>query len=126
MAQLSEDQFSIMRVLWEGGEMKPSEIRQRLPFAIKDSALRYHLSVLRKAGYLNRRKRGKAYHYRAARSPDGTLRGILRSLADAFNESSTAGLLIRMVRQERLSAEEIEELKRLAAESAQDGKQGKP
>ena len=93
---LTDAEFEVMRILWSGAEMKPAEILEQFPRDISDSTLRTFLSDLLDEGYVTRRKKGKAYYYRAKMRQESAFRQRLLQLVDAFCEGSH-GVLVKTV-----------------------------
>ena len=116
MAQFTKGELDVMRILWAQGEMKPAEIQEKFPRDIKNSALRSYLSILLEKGHLTRRKVGKAFYYRPKTRRESAFRNTLWSFLDTFCEGSPEGLLVRLIKAEKLSEKELLELKRLADE----------
>ncbi|GAF81973.1 unnamed protein product [marine sediment metagenome] len=116
MASLTAGELDVMRILWDRGKLKPAEIQQLYPRPIKNAAVRFQLRVLLEKGHVSRRKVGKAYYYAAVTRRDGALRKMARRMADAFSGGSTAGLIAELIKSEKLTADEIRELKRIAGE----------
>ncbi len=114
MPRFTPGELNVMRLLWEHGEMKPAEIRQKYPQKIKDPALRSYLSILLDKGHVTRRRKGRAYYYKAATRRSSALRTMLRELVDACFDGSTQALLVSLIKSQKLSTEELLELKRLA------------
>ena len=114
MAQFTEGEMEVMRILWAHGEMKPAKIQEKFPREIKNSALRSYLTILLEKGHVTRRKFGKAYFYKAKTPRESAFRHTFRSLLDTFCEGSAEGLLVRLIKSEKLSEEELLELKRIA------------
>ena len=112
---LTATELEVMRILWEHGELKPAEIQSRYARPIKNAALRFQLRVLLEKGHVARRKIGKAYYYRAATRRGGTLKSMIRRLADVYCDGSTIGLIAELIRTEKLTSDDIEELKQIAA-----------
>lgn len=96
--------------------MKPSEIHRLYPEPIKNPALRSYLTILCEKGHVRRRKVGKAYFYQAVTRREPALRKTLRELIDTYCAGSTQALLLNLIRSEKLSEEQLIELKRLADE----------
>src|SRR5262245_3664543 len=90
--QFTPGELAVMRILWEAGELKPSEIQARFLQPIKNPALRSYLTVLLDKGHVTRRKVGKAFYYRAATRRRTAFRSILREIVDAYCEGSTRNL----------------------------------
>lgn len=123
MKRLTRGELEVMRVLWEQGEAKPAEIQERFPRPIKNSALRSYLTILLEKGHVTRRKVGKAYHYGAKTRRQRALRSMLAEMAENFCEGSTRALMAHLIRSEKLSDEELLELRRIA-EGEEQGDRG--
>jgi predicted transcriptional regulator len=115
MTTLTARDLEIMRVLWEGGSLKPAEIQDQLSTPVKNSALRWQLESLMEKGHVTRHKRGKAYFYQAATPRRSALSKLVQRMADIFCEGSAVALIGQMIESENLSAEDIRELRRYAA-----------
>lgn len=114
MSQLTAGEMEVMQILWQHGELKPAEIQARFPRRIKNPALRSYLSILLEKGHVTRRQQGRAYYYRAKTRRQSVFRLMLRDLVDTFCNGSTQALLCNLIEFEKLSEEELLELKRLA------------
>ena len=110
-------ELKVMQLLWEHGEQKPAELQENFPEPIKNPALRSYLSILLEKGHVTRRKVGKAYLYKAKTKQTRVFRGMLAELVDSFCDGSTRNLLLEVVRDEKLSADDIEELRKFAKEN---------
>ncbi len=55
MPQLTPGELKVMKLLWDHGELKPSECQDRLPEPIKNPALRSYLTSLLEKGHASRR-----------------------------------------------------------------------
>ncbi len=75
--------------------------------------------------HVTRRKVGKAYFYKARTRRESAFRHTLRSLLDTFCEGSAEGLLVRLIKAEELSENELLELKRIADEVHRTQKDGR-
>jgi len=113
MRKFTKNELEVMKILWEGGDMKPSEIQEKFPIPIKNPALRSHLSFLLEKGHVTRRKHKRAYYYKAKTKKESVFRHMYGNLVDAFFEGSTESLLCHLVKSEKLSKETISELNKL-------------
>ncbi|MFA6242894.1 MAG: BlaI/MecI/CopY family transcriptional regulator [Candidatus Hydrogenedentales bacterium] len=118
-------ELECMKILWEFGEQKPSEIQERMSRSLKNPAVRSYLSILVEKGYVSRRKVGKAYYYKAKTHRDRAFRGMMRELVATFCGGSTRRLMAFLIKNENLSAAELEELARAAEEDPEDDKRPK-
>lgn len=109
-------ELRVMQALWEHGELKPAELRERFGEPIKDPALRSYLKILVEKGHVSRRKDGKAYFYSAVTPRKRALRAMLTEIVDSFFAGSTKQLLLSLVESERLSEADLSELRSAAAE----------
>jgi len=116
MPRFTPGELKVMRVLWEYGELKPSELQARFPEPIKNPALRSYLTTLLEKGHVARRRAGKAYFYRAVTRSRSAFRTMLGELVDAYCGGSVQALVMNIIQAERLSEAELLELKRLADE----------
>lgn len=114
MDKFSDSELQVMKLLWLHGEMKPAEIQELHASAIKNSALRFTLSVLVDKGHVKRRQIGKAFHYRAITKRSATFKRSLKEMIDVFFEGSTDSLLMTLIKNEKLSDDDLLTLKKLA------------
>ena len=114
MPRLTQGELEIMRILWDHGELKPADIQEQFPRKITNSSLRSYLAILLDKNHLVRRRVGKAYFYRANTRRNLVLRDKLRDLTRAYCGGSVDALLCQLIRSQKLSAEDLIELKRLS------------
>ena len=114
MPQFTQGELEIMKILWEHGSLKPSELLKRYPRSIKNAALRAALRVLVEKGHVSRSKNGKAYFYQAVTPPQNAMRKMIHKLTDVFYGGSSAALIAHLMETENLSKTDIEELQRIA------------
>ncbi len=114
MATFTTGESEIMKILWDSGEQKPSEIQVRHPRKIRNAALRFQLKVLLEKGHVTRTKIGKAYYYKAATARKGAFKKMAKRMAEMFCRGSAAGLITELIKTEKLNEKEIQELKELA------------
>ena len=114
MPKFTAGEMEVMRILWEHGELKPPQIQEHFGRPIKNPALRSYLSILLEKGHLLRRRKGRAYYYRAKTRRASAFRTMLRELVDVCCDGSSEALLCHLIKSERLSEKELLRLKRLA------------
>jgi BlaI family penicillinase repressor len=117
MPRLTPGELKVMKLLWDHGELKPSELEDRFPEPIKNPALRSYLTTLLEKGHVTRRRVGKAYYYNAVTRSRSAFQTMLGELVDSFCGGSIQGLVMNIIKAEQLSEEELLEMKRLADES---------
>jgi BlaI family transcriptional regulator, penicillinase repressor len=114
MPPFTPGELKVMRLLWEHGELKPADLQKHFPEPIKNPAIRSYLTTLLEKGHVTRRLVGKAYHYRPATRPRSAFRSMLSELVDVYCGGSVEALVMNIIKSERLSEDELLELKRLA------------
>ena len=114
MSSFTSTELEVMKILWEHGELKPAQIQEKYSRPIKNAALRFQLKVLLEKGHITRQKIGKAYCYKALTLREGSLRKMVSRMAEIYSKGSTAGLIAELIKNEKLSAEELLELQQLA------------
>ena len=112
--ELSAVELEILGILWTDHPRKPAEIEEALSRRIENATLRSILVGLVEKGYLKRDRVGKAYFYRPARKASSVRRKITDSLATIFAEGSRLGLIAQLIKDEKLSADQVKELQKLA------------
>ncbi len=117
MESFTPSELEIMKVLWEHGSLKPSEIEDHYPRPVGNAAVRSVLLILLDKGHVTRKKVGKAYFYRARTQPDSEFRRWTHRFADVFCGGSPKALIAQLIKSEKLSAEDIRELQRVAAQN---------
>ena len=116
MPRFTPGELRVMQLLWAHGELKPAELQSLYPEPIKNPALRSFLKILVEKGHVTRRKVGKAYLYKARTPRQRAFSTMLGDLVETFCAGSVEQLLLALVRKEKLSEEDLLELKRLADE----------
>ena len=119
MADLNPNELEAMRVLWEHGPVKPADIQDQFAWDIENATLRSVLRGLVEGSHATRQKRGKAYFYQAKTSRHGVLSKMAQHMAQVFTGGSTADLISQLITREKLSAEEIEQLRQIAADKVE-------
>jgi BlaI family transcriptional regulator, penicillinase repressor len=111
---LTEREAQIINVIWRLGEATAEQVRETLPGDPHDSTVRTLLRVMETKGYLKHEARGKAYVYRAAVGRQKAQRLALRSVLARFFAGSAEDLVLRLIEDEHLSSEQLDELKQSA------------
>ncbi|MFB3789436.1 MAG: BlaI/MecI/CopY family transcriptional regulator [bacterium] len=120
MVQFTPGEWEIMRILWKHGALKPAELQELYPRPIKNAAMRAALRVLVEKGHVIRRKKGKAYYYEAKTPEQSALKNMVQRLKEVFYGGSSAALISHLMETEKLSPEDIKELRRVARKRLED------
>lgn len=122
---MTEREAQIMGVVWERGRATAEEVRRELPGDPHDSTVRTLLRVLEKKGYVVREAEGRAHAYRPAVAREGAQRSAVMSLVERFFRGSAEELVMRLIEDEQITAEQLEELKRSAEGTKRAGGRGR-
>ncbi len=109
---LTPREAQIMAVLWDAAPATAEQIREALPDKPHDSTVRTLLRVLEAKGYVRHVVRGKAYEYRPAVGRARAERKALRSLLSRFFGGSAEALVLRLIEDEQLTPEQLDQLQR--------------
>jgi predicted transcriptional regulator len=111
---LTEREAEIMDLLWARGRATAEEVRAALRGRPHDSTVRTLLRVLETKGHVRHETAGKVYVYRPVTARDKAQRSALQSLLTRFFGGSAEDLVLRLLEEEHLTAEELAELLRSA------------
>ena len=122
MISLHQNELEALRILWESGELKPSEIQAKFSWPIDNGTLRSALLNLVEEKHITRKQQGKAFHY-AARLPKATLlRGFMHQLARVFAGGSHHGLVAQLVETADIKPADLRFLRQTAAGKTEKSK----
>jgi predicted transcriptional regulator len=113
---VSDAELEVLKVLWARGPATVREVaaalrkqRRRLAY----NTVLTLLSRLRDKGYVDADRRGTAHRFRPVVTRDELLGSSLAALAERVCDGLASPLVLALVRDQRLSAEEIAELRAL-------------
>ena len=114
MNELNENEKEALRVLWERGEVKPAEIQSAFGWKIENATLRSVLRNLMEKGFVNRRKEGKAFLYRARSRRASQFSQAMQRMAEIFTGGSKTDLILELLKREKLSPQDLATLQEIA------------
>ncbi|RZK19358.1 MAG: BlaI/MecI/CopY family transcriptional regulator [Pedobacter sp.] len=120
MEELTKTEERIMQILWKLEKAFVKDIIDELddepkpPYNTISSIVR----LLEKKGYVNYKAYGKTYEYFPAITKDEYTKTTFSKMFSGYFDSSPANLLSFMVKEEKLSEKDIEEIKKLISENA--------
>jgi predicted transcriptional regulator len=100
-----------MEVLWQQRAATAEQVREALPDALHDSSVRTLLRVLEAKGYVQHSLQGRAYVYHPSVGRSKVQRSALHNMLKRLFGGSASALVLRLIEDEQLSAEQLEELK---------------
>jgi BlaI family penicillinase repressor len=121
--ELGEAELGVLRALWDAG---PATVREVLAHLhrrgrrVAYTTVQTLLTRLEQKRYVTSDKSGLAFVYRARVSRDRVTRSRLKSLVRQLYDGAAGPLVLQLIRNERLTPEEIEELQRLIDELTED------
>jgi predicted transcriptional regulator len=113
---ISEAELEVLKVLWEhtsGTVREINTILRRQGRRWAYTTVQTLLQRLESKGHVQSDKTGTAHVYRASVSRDDLLSRRLRELADQFCDGTASPLLLALVGDSRLTADEIKQLRQL-------------
>jgi predicted transcriptional regulator len=125
-ATLTEAELRLMDVLWEQG---PSSVQAVLDGLPKKSQLAYNsvlttIRILEKKGYLRHIKDGRAHIYRPLVEREEASRSEIRHLAHRFFKNSHEMLVLNILEERGVDAEELNRLRQLLEQTQPEKETG--
>lgn len=126
-ATLTEAELRIMNVLWERRSATVHEVLESMP---PKPALAYNsvltiVRILEKKGYVKHAKDGRAYVYMPLVDRESATRSEVRRLVSRFFANSPELLVLNILEDESIDAEEIARLRQLLEKSQEGSKDGR-
>jgi len=119
---LTEAELRLMKILWRRGESAVTDLVAAMP---DDEALAYNsvlttIRILEQKGYVEHRQEGRAFIYRPSVLENEASRSEVKHVLSRFFGNSRERLLLSLLGDEEVSAEELERLKEVIRQSAPD------
>ncbi len=118
---LTEREAEIMEILWELGEATSEQIRGRLAGEPHDSSVRTILRVLDTKGYVRLNRRSRPIVYRPRVPKVRVQQKAAKALLQRFFGGSAEALVLRLIEDEKLTPEQLNELKVKSSTSRKRG-----
>jgi predicted transcriptional regulator len=117
---LTEQELEIMKVVWE---LRTATVRDVYETLLRRRKIAYTtvmtmMNILEAKRYLKKQAEGRAYLYQATRPRSEVIKGMVREFVDRVFNGSAEPLLVQLVKDRRLSKEELEKIARTIEESA--------
>ncbi|MFL5327502.1 MAG: BlaI/MecI/CopY family transcriptional regulator [Gemmataceae bacterium] len=106
----TEREAEIMQFLWSRDRATAEEIRGAMKGQPHDSTVRTLLRVLEEKRHVTHEAVGKVYHYRPVTQQVRAQKTALRNLLTQFFGGSAENLVLRLIEEDELSADELREL----------------
>jgi len=117
-ATLTEAELRLMNVLWDNGSCTVQQVLDGLP---GDTSMAYNsvlttIRILERKGYLRHNKDGRAYVYSAVVQRADATRSEVRHLVKRFFQDSHELLVLNVLEDRNIDAEELKRLRELLGE----------
>jgi BlaI family penicillinase repressor len=116
---LTPPELAIMKIVWQQGPVTVRDVYEALRETrrVAYTTVMTTMNILETKGYLKKDTQGRAYRYRATRPEDTVISGMVREFVNRVFNGASGPLLLHLVRQEKLTSKEREELLRLIREA---------
>ena len=114
--ELTERELEVMHVFWNVGQLTAAEVRDQLAAAGRELAyttVATLIRILSDKGFLEQTTPSRLFQYRAVRSFEDVSRNIVGDLVERVFRGSREQLLVRLLEERQLTAEERAMLERL-------------
>jgi BlaI family transcriptional regulator, penicillinase repressor len=120
---LTPQELAIMKIVWKAGQATVREVYEalRVQRKVAYTTILTMMKILEGKGYLSRDSEERAHVYRPTRPEQTVVRSMVRDFIDRVFNGSAQPLLLHLVRDRKLSEDEMEELRRLLEESKEGG-----
>jgi predicted transcriptional regulator len=122
---LTEAELRLMKILWRRGESAVTDLVAALP---DGAALAYNsvlttIRILEQKGYVEHRQEGRAFVYRPCIAEHEASRSEVRHVLNRFFGDSRERLLLSLLGDDEITAEELDRLKAVIRSAAPDGRE---
>ncbi len=119
---LTEQELPIMKVIWELGTATVREVYEELR---KERSVAYTtvmtmMNILESKGHLVKRPVGRAYLYQPVQAKGKTIAGLVDDFVERVFDGAATPLVLSLIRDRKLSEQELEEISRLIAETPEE------
>jgi predicted transcriptional regulator len=116
---LTDREADVMQVLWDHGPSVVNEVKERLPDELAYTTVLTILRTLEQKGYVKHEEEGRVHRYCAAVKETAARKSALRHLTGKLFKGSAELLFTQLVSDQKLSADQIQRMRHLLAESRQ-------
>ena len=123
---LTEAELRLMKILWQRGESVVSDLVAAMPYGetLAYNSVLTTVRILEQKGYVDHRQEGRAFVYRPCVAEHEAGRSEVRHVLSRFFGNSRERLLLSLLGDEEISAEELRRLKEAIQNAAEDGLEG--
>lgn len=112
-----------MEVLWQRGEATVAEVVEALPkrLALAYSTVLTTMRILEQKGYVRHTEEGRAYVYHPLIDRNQARRSAVQYVVSRFFNNSPELLMLNILENEAIDADELERLKAMIKNAQEDG-----
>ena len=112
---LTDQELEIMKVVWERQTTTVRDVYEALleRRKVAYTTVMTMMKILEQKGYLIRNQVDRAYVYRPAEPKNRVIRAMVRDFVNRVFNGSAEPLLVHLIEDRHLTADEIEEIRRL-------------
>jgi predicted transcriptional regulator len=120
---LTEAELRLMKILWRRGESAVTDLVAAMPDGepLAYNSVLTTIRILEQKGYVEHRQAGRAFVYRPCVAEEEASRSEVKHLMSRFFGNSRERLLLSLLGDEEISAEELRRLKEAIENSAAEG-----
>ncbi len=112
--KLTERETELMGILWQCGRATAEDVREAMAGGPHDSSVRTLLRVLESKGHVRHEVAGNRYVYLPVITCQSAQRKAIQNLLERLFGSSAETLVLRMIEDEQITAEQVEALQQVA------------
>ncbi len=119
---LTEAELRLMKILWRRGESAVTDLVAALPDSepLAYNSVLTTIRILEQKGYVEHRQEGRAFVYRACVQEQEAGRSEVRNVLNRFFGNSREKLVLSLLGDEEVSAQELERLREAIRNASQD------
>ena len=112
---LTDQELEIMKIVWERHTATVRDVYEALleRRRVAYTTVMTMMKILEHKGYLNRKQVERAYVYRPAHPKSRVIHAMVRDFVNRVFNGSAEPLLVHLIEDHHLTADEIEEIRRL-------------
>jgi len=112
---LTDQELEIMKIVWDRQTTTVRDVYEALleRRRVAYTTVMTMMKILEHKGYLNRKQVDRAYVYRPAQPKNRVIRAMVRDFVNRVFNGSAEPLLVHLIEDRHLTADEIEEIRRL-------------
>lgn len=119
---LTEQELEIMKVVWEKKAATVRDVYETLRErkAVAYTTVMTMMNILETKGHLVRRPEGRAYVYEPVHEQTQVISGLVQDFVDRVFDGAAQPLLLSLVREKKLSREDLDEISRRIEETPEE------